>query len=89
MSLTASYSTILDARVKKIYPVVAPTVTEEYAKYSNNVTWNQLQYVMTGVTGLFLAVVATAIGLIPILSGISRTHLMGLLIMPTILYTLI
>lgn len=52
MSLTASYSTILDARVKKIYPVVQPTVIEEYAKYSNKVTWNQLQYVMTGVTGL-------------------------------------
>lgn len=52
MSLVASYSTILDARVKKIYPVVAPTVVEEYSKYSNSVTWGQLQYVMTGVTGL-------------------------------------
>jgi len=52
MSFVASYSTILDARVKKIYPVVGATVPEEYAKYSNTVTWNQLQYVMTGVTGL-------------------------------------
>ena len=52
MSSTSSYLTILDARVKKIYPVTAPTVAEEYTKYSNNTTWNELQYVMTGVTGL-------------------------------------
>lgn len=52
MSTSASYSSILDSRVKKIYPVVKPTVVEEYSKYSNNVSWNQLQYVMTGVTGL-------------------------------------
>lgn len=52
MSTIASYSTILDARVKKIYPIVIPNVPEEYAKYSNAVGWNQLQYVMTGVTGL-------------------------------------
>jgi len=52
MSSTSSYLTILDARVKKIYPVTAPSVTEEYKKYSNNTTWTELQYVMTGVTGL-------------------------------------
>jgi len=52
MSTTASYSTILDARVKKIVPLVAPSVETEYTKYSNSVTWKQLQYVMTGVTGL-------------------------------------
>lgn len=52
MSTTASYSTILDARVKKIYPVVQSTVTEEYSKYSNFVSHQEYQYVMTGVTGL-------------------------------------
>lgn len=52
MSNTAAYSTILDARVKKIYPVVQPTVVEEYAKYSNKVSHQEYQYVMTGVTGL-------------------------------------
>jgi hypothetical protein len=52
MSTIASFSTILDARVKKIYSVVQASVVEEYDKYSNSVTWNQLQYVMTGVSGL-------------------------------------
>ncbi|MBM3308978.1 MAG: hypothetical protein FJY77_01870 [Candidatus Altiarchaeales archaeon] len=48
-----------------------------------------LTYWMTGLFGLFLAVLATAIGLIPIQTGVSRTHLMGLLILPTITYTIL
>jgi putative membrane protein len=47
-----------------------------------------LVYVMTGIVGVFLAVIATSIGVIPILTGVSRTHVMGLLIVPTILYFL-
>lgn len=47
-----SYSSILDARVKKIYPVVKPSVREEYKDYSNHVTHEEYQYVMTGITGL-------------------------------------
>jgi putative membrane protein len=45
-----------------------------------------LIYWITGWIGLLLSMLATAIGLIPILSGVSRTHLMGLLILPTIAY---
>ena len=48
-----------------------------------------LIYWMTGFMGLFLTMIATAIGLIPILTGVSRTHLMGLLIIPTLIYTLV
>jgi len=47
-----------------------------------------LIYIFTGIFGVFLAILSMAIGLIPILSGISRTHLMGVLILPTILYFL-
>jgi putative membrane protein len=42
-----------------------------------------LIYWMTGFAGIFLAVIATAIGVIPIVEGVSRTHLMGVLILPT------
>lgn len=47
-----------------------------------------LIYWTTGMVGLFLAILATAIGLIPILTDVSRTHLMGLLIVPTVVYVL-
>lgn len=52
MSIVNSYSTILDARMKKIFPVVASSVAEEYLSIANKVNWEQQQYVMTGVTGL-------------------------------------
>jgi putative membrane protein len=38
--------------------------------------------------GLFVASVAAMLGLIPPLAGISRVHLMGFLILPTMLYFL-
>jgi putative membrane protein len=45
-----------------------------------------LIWFMTGLFGLIIAAASTAIGLLPILSGVSRTHLMGVLIIPTIMY---
>jgi len=48
-----------------------------------------LVYWMTGTFGLLLSILATAVGVIPILAGISRTHLMGVLIVPTLTYTLL
>ena len=45
-----------------------------------------LLYLPTGEFGVLLAVLATAIGLLPILSGVSRTHCMGVLLLPTIFY---
>ncbi len=47
-----------------------------------------LVYWITGLVGTLICIVATCIGLIPILGGISRTHLMAVLILPTVLYFL-
>lgn len=45
-----------------------------------------LVWFFTGWFGVLLMAHATAIGLIPILTGVSRTHCMGVLLIPTILY---
>jgi len=45
-------------------------------------------YAFTGLFGLLLALLCTVIGLLPIMSGVSRTHLMGVLLLPTILFFL-
>jgi putative membrane protein len=45
-----------------------------------------LVYLFTGLFGLMVAILSTIIGLLPILSGVSRTHLMGVLLVPTILF---
>ncbi len=47
-----------------------------------------LVYLITGWFGILVALLATCIGLLPILSGVSRTHCMGVLLLPTILYFL-
>jgi len=47
-----------------------------------------LVYYFTGLFGVLIAFVSTVIGLLPIFSGVSRTHLMGVLMVPTILYFL-
>ncbi|MBD3388709.1 MAG: hypothetical protein GF416_06545 [Candidatus Altiarchaeales archaeon] len=47
-----------------------------------------LVYTFTGIMGLLVAMASTAIGLLPILAGVSRTHLMGVLIVPTAMYFL-
>ncbi len=48
-----------------------------------------LVLVLAGPLGLFVASIAAMMGLIPPLTGVSRVHLMGFLILPTIVYFLI
>ncbi len=45
-----------------------------------------LVYALTGYLGLAIVALSTFVGLTPIYSGVSRTHLMGVLIIPTITY---
>lgn len=45
-----------------------------------------LSFVLCGFTGFLVLLVSTFIGLLPALKGIGRTHLMGCLILPVILY---
>ena len=45
-------------------------------------------FALTGPLGILIAMVSLTIGLIPPLVGVSRTHTMGVLILPTILFFL-
>lgn len=45
-------------------------------------------FLMTGLFGLLIAMVSMMVGLIPALSGVSRTHAMGCLLLPTLLFFL-
>lgn len=47
-----------------------------------------LLYSITGPLGVLIALLGTAIGIIPIHAGVSRTRLMGVLIVPTVFYFL-
>ena len=39
-----------------------------------------------GLAGLFVGIVATAIGILPIILGVRRTHVMGFLLVPALIY---
>ena len=47
-----------------------------------------LVFLLTGFAGLFILALATVMGFMPPNAGVSRTHLMGVLIIPTILFFL-
>ncbi|MEF8878805.1 MAG: tripartite tricarboxylate transporter permease [Candidatus Thermoplasmatota archaeon] len=47
-----------------------------------------LVFLFTGIVGLLVLLVATIIGLIPVLWGVRRSHCMGILLFPIILYFL-
>ena len=45
-----------------------------------------LVFALCGFLGLFILVVSTFVGMIPALKGVGRNHMMGVLILPVILY---
>ena len=47
-----------------------------------------LVYLVTDWFGVLLTLLSACVGLLPILAGVSRTHGMGVLLVPTILYFL-
>jgi len=59
-------------------PLVASTIT----------LITVLVFLFTGFTGLFILLVATFIGLLPVQWGVRRSHCMGILLLPIILYFL-
>jgi TctA family transporter len=40
----------------------------------------------SGLLGLLIAAVSTAVSLVPAMTGVSRTHSMGCLLLPTLLF---
>jgi putative membrane protein len=47
-----------------------------------------LVFLFTGLLGLLILIVATFIGLLPVEWGVRRSHCMGVLLIPIILYFL-
>ena len=45
-----------------------------------------LVFLLTGFFGMFILVISTAVGLIPVLKKVGRSHMMGCLLIPVILY---
>jgi putative membrane protein len=74
-------------------------IGEKFAKFADRIDFQKLSalgfifvlvmvFSMTGFIGLLIAFVSMAMGLVPALTGVSRTHCMGCLLLPTTLFFL-
>jgi putative membrane protein len=74
-------------------------IGEKFAKFADRIDFQKLSmggfvfvivmvFSMTGLIGLLIALVSMAVGLVPALTGVSRTHCMGSLLLPTTLFFL-
>jgi len=88
MAFSAFFATIAQIEIGKRMSSLVSRIDYRTLCISSLVFILSLVYFFTGVFGLMLAVLSTIIGLLPILSGTSRTHLMGVLLIPTILFFL-
>ena len=72
---------VLDNKVKKVFPVVASSIEEEYTKYSTKIVEKQRDYSLQGVTGLSMGEIITD-GQMPatdtIIQGFAKTITQGI-----------
>jgi len=88
MAFTAFFATILHIKIGRLMAKHVGRIDYRYLCMTSILIVLSLVFIFTGFFGLFLTLLAASIGLLSILSGVSRTHAMGVLLIPTILYFL-
>ncbi|MFH0861175.1 MAG: tripartite tricarboxylate transporter permease [Candidatus Altiarchaeota archaeon] len=88
VAFTAAFATVLHLRIGALALRVFNRIDFRMLNLTTLIIVFALLHALTGLTGILIALLATAIGLIPIHTGVSRTHLMGVLIVPTVFYFL-
>ena len=88
MAFTALFATFLHIKIGRLAMKFVGKINYRLLSIASLLLVLILVYVITGFFGILIAFLATVIGLLPILFGVSRTHCMGVLLLPTILYFL-
>lgn len=86
MAFAAFFATILHIKIGRLMARYVGRINYRNLCIVSLLLILSLVFIFTGFFGLCLALLAITIGLLPILSGVSRTHVMGVLLVPTILY---
>ena len=87
-AFSALFATVFHLKIGKLILSLVEKIKYEKISIATLVFCFFLVYFLTGIFGVFICVLSTLIGLIPVLSKISRTHCMGVLIVPTLAYYL-
>jgi putative membrane protein len=88
MAFSALFATIAQIEIGKRMSGLVSRIDYRKLCLASLIFILSLVYLFTGLFGLMVAILSTIIGLLPIFSGTSRTHLMGVLLVPTILFFL-
>ena len=88
ISFVGVFATVLHIRIGKLAIKFVERIDYQLVSIFSFVFVLLLVVFFTGFFGLYMALLATSLGLLPILAGVSRTHCMGVLIIPTIFYFL-
>ena len=85
MAFSAFFATVVHIQIGKRMSGLVEKINYRKLCVASFVFILSMVYVFTGWFGLLLALLCTVVGILPIIAGISRTHLMGVLLLPTIL----
>jgi len=88
IAFSAFVATIIHIRIGRIAMSLLNIVDYKTLSLISIILILSLVYIFTGFLGIYILLLSTSIGLLSILTGISRTHSMGVLLLPTILYFL-
>ncbi len=82
-------ATFLALRITKIFARIIPKINYKVLCYSIISLVSVLVFVFAGFYGILVLIVATFIGMLPPLLGVSRSHGMGCLLIPVVMYFVI
>lgn len=84
--IVAGLATFITLYTAKIFSKIITKINYKLICISIMILITLLALIISGPLGLLVLIVSTSIGLIPPLKGIHRSHLMGCLILPVILF---
>ncbi len=87
--ISGGIATFLTLEISKIFSRIMNLINYKILSLSIIIFISALVFYFSGLIGIFILIVSTAIGLIPGYLGIGRNHAMGVLLLPVIMYFMI
>ncbi len=84
--VAGSVATVITLKTTDLFIKIMPKVNYRLLCLSIITFVTLLAFILSGFLGLFVLVIGTFIGIIPQVKNIGKSHLMGCLLLPTILY---
>ena len=87
--VSGGIATVLTLKLSKVFSKIITKLKYDYISIFIIIFIVGLVFILTKWIGLFVLIVATSVGIIPVLKKVNRSNLMGSLLLPIILFYLI